>query len=211
MAQPREENGHLQQVDGQMMIDNIVGASTRQAYIGDSLAFMRWCIINEPKWVTAPMTAFLTTTALQGASQKTVKAGFVNLLQNSGDEPVMNIDKISAQGFMCYLQGLRHPASQERLSNSLYGNKRSALFNLFRLHNGLGFPKPFEQELGNLMKGFYRIVANERQEGLGEVREGKDPMTYELYRRLNQWFIEEGTDEGVWAHLFLVLTWNLMC
>lgn len=62
MAPPsqHEEDGRLQQVDGQMMIDNIVGASTRQAYIGDSLAFVKWCIINKPRWVTAPMKEFLT-------------------------------------------------------------------------------------------------------------------------------------------------------
>lgn len=213
MASPsqHEEDGRLQQVDGQMMIDNIVGASTRQAYIGDSLAFVKWCIINKPRWVTAPMKEFLTDATIRGANSSTIKTGFIELIQNSGEVPVMNLEMVSAQGFMSYLQGLRHRVSCERLSNSSYGNKRSSLFNLFRLHNGLGFPKSFEQELGNLMKGFYRIIANERQEGLGEVREGKDPMTYELYRLVCQWFIDLGTDDGIWAHLFLVLTWNLMC
>lgn len=61
------------------------------------------------------------------------------------------------------------------------------------------------------MQGFYRIVANEWQAGFGKVREGKDPMTYELYQLVCQWFINLGTDDGIWAHLFLVLTWNLVC
>jgi hypothetical protein len=108
MAELHEEDGHLQQVDGQMMIDNVVSASTRQAYIGDSLAFIRWCIINKSTWVAAPMTEFLTATARQGNNSSTVKAGFVDLLQQSGDVPVMNLELISPQGFMCYLQGLRH-------------------------------------------------------------------------------------------------------
>lgn len=131
-APSHEDDGHLHQVDGQMMIDNIVGASTRQAYIGDSLAFVRWCIINEPRWVTAPMTEFLTDARMRGANSSTIKTGFIEHIQNSGEVPVINLEMVSAQGFMSYLQGLRHRGvSCERLSNSSYDNKRSSLFNHF--------------------------------------------------------------------------------
>ena len=61
------------------------------------------------------------------------------------------------------------------------------------------------------MRGFFRIIALENNDGLGEVREGKDPMTFQLYRLVSLWMIELGSDDGIWGHLFLVLTWNLMC
>ena len=36
-------------------------------------------------------------------------------------------------------------------------------------------------------------------------------MSSELYVALCGWFIAQGTEEGIWVHLYLVLTWNLMC
>ena len=61
------------------------------------------------------------------------------------------------------------------------------------------------------MRGFFRIIALENNDGLGEVREGKDPMTFQLYRLVSLWMIELGSDDGIWGHRFLVvLTWNLM-
>ena len=115
-----------------------------------------------------------------------VRNGFVELIQHAAEEAVMMLSAITTSaGYMVYLQSLRHSwTQQEQLSKSCYGNKQSALFNLFRLHNGTGFPVDFEQELSNLLRGFYRIIAVENHDGLGEVREGKDAMTYQLYHLL---------------------------
>ena len=38
-----------------------------------------------------------------------------------------------------------------------------------------GFTVDFEQELSNLLHGFYQIIAVENHYGLGEICEGKDP------------------------------------
>jgi hypothetical protein len=51
-----------------------------------------------------------------------------------------------------------------------------------------------------------------QKENLGEsLEEDKSPMSFELFQKLCQWFIETGTKAAVFAHCFLVLTWNLMC
>ena len=42
-------------------------------------------------------------------------------------------------------------------------------------------------------------------------KEGKDPMSVDLYQRLARWFIEWNTTDGIWGFCFLVLTWNLAC
>ena len=36
-------------------------------------------------------------------------------------------------------------------------------------------------------------------------------MSYGLYRKTCQWLLEKGTTQHVFAHCFLVLTWNLCC
>ena len=82
--------------------------------------------------------------------------------------------------------------TQDWLSKSCYGNKQSDLFNLFRMHTGTGFTVDFEQELSNLLHGFYQIIAVENHYGLGEICEGKDPMNNQHITSfvLCTWFIE---------------------
>ena len=94
----------------------------------------------------------------------------------------MMLSAITPAGYLVYLQSLCHSSTQDRLSKSCYGNKQSDLFNLFRLlHNDTGFTVDFEQELSNLLHGFYQIIAVENHYGLGEICEGKDPMNNQNY------------------------------
>ena len=75
----------------------------------------------------------------------------------------MMLSTITPAGYMVYLPRLYHYRTQKRLSKSCYRNKQSALFNLFRLHIGTGFAVDFEQELSNLLHGFYRIIGVARE------------------------------------------------
>ena len=43
------------------------------------------------------------------------------------------------------------------------------------------------------------------------LEEGKHELTINLYRKINIWFIEDGSPSAVFARAFLCLTWNLMC
>ena len=43
------------------------------------------------------------------------------------------------------------------------------------------------------------------------MNDGKWPLTYELYRYLNECFLEMGTHEGAFAHAFSKVTFNLAC
>ena len=92
-------------------------------------------------------------------------------------------------------------------------------------------------ELGNLYKGFYRVIAQDDDRGRDEndvgapapteqavgtaaqrrqrnrrrAGKGKEPMSVELYRAICGWFLACNTIEGVFAYCFIVLTWNLTC
>ena len=117
------------------------------------------------------------------------------------------------------------------LSKSVYGNLRAALFHVFRLHNHLGFPDAFCLELGNLYHGFFRQLTRQNpappapdqpngNPGNGapvvvphpqREKEGKAPMSVELYRHVCRWFVDWGTLDGIFAHTFTILSWNLAC
>ena len=44
-----------------------------------------------------------------------------------------------------------------------------------------------------------------------DFKGGKVPMTPELFRKVCMWLVQWGTIEGIFAALFLSLTWNLIC
>ena len=83
-----------------------------------------------------------------------------------------------------------------------------------------------------MFKGFYRSLTRQQRKAQSQeqdnqeqqqppegnpnhntsgVKEGKDLMSVELYKKVCHWFLDWGTLDGVFAHCFLVLTWNLAC
>jgi hypothetical protein len=44
-----------------------------------------------------------------------------------------------------------------------------------------------------------------------EFKEGKEPMSPDLYRSICKWLVEWGNSDGIFAALFIVLSWNLVC
>ena len=142
------------------------------------------------------------------------------LLREAESAPLVHLDAITAERFMQYVMSLQHTRNGGYLSKSAYGNKRSALFHLFRAHNKVGFPESFRLRLGNLYRGFFRELQQYRGGGTaqsnqarqrGAHKEGKDAMSVGLYRALCEWFLQYGTVDGVFAYCFIVLTWNLAC
>ena len=55
------------------------------------------------------------------------------------------------------------------------------------------------------------VVINTATHGFRINKEGKDPMSMELYKKLCGWLLDWNTSDGVFGHCFLVLTWNLSC
>ncbi|KAL7578468.1 hypothetical protein ACA910_011537 [Epithemia clementina (nom. ined.)] len=43
------------------------------------------------------------------------------------------------------------------------------------------------------------------------MKEGKDPLSVDFYKSVSGWLLDWGTLDGVFAHCFLVLSWNLSC
>ena len=97
-----------------------------------------------------------------------------------------------------------------RLSKSGYYAKRAGLFHLYRIY-GKTQSKEFQDDMKVVFKGFLRTVAQEVQNGDGRITTGKLPLSFELYCEICKWMMEDTTAAGRFAHLFLVLSWNLAC
>ena len=164
------------------------------------------------------------------------RAAFLGLLHSCDESPVLLLGEVTPRGIMEYAMGCRRlQGRQGYLSKSAYGQICATVFHLFRVHNGVGFSENFHKELGNYFRGFYHHLTQQppQQEAIGEPlqtgggvgavvvnpapcrcrinKEGKDPMSVDLYKKLCGWLLDWNTNDGVFGHCFLVLTWNLSC
>ena len=207
--------------------DSIIAKNTLRSYVGDIVQLLDWVQTQDDlaDWITDYGRAQLAAINIRNDNEtngrfKTRKAlQILDLVRDSYNFPIININNITPDRYMEYIIQLRAPRKRY-LSPSAYGNKRSAFYHLFRLHNRNGFPPDFRQHLGNLFRGFKRevVLANQAQNNNEDddnnnhnMKEGKEPMSVELYKKLLEWFLKYNTVDGMFAHCFLVLSWNLAC
>ena len=95
------------------------------------------------------------------------------------------------------------------LSKSSYGSLRSALAHLHKIA-GQEIPSQFQQEMSTFTRGIKRKVTQEKLELGHSLEEGKKPMNFDVYKLMCRKMLQLNSDEGSFAHLFLVLEWNLM-
>ena len=96
------------------------------------------------------------------------------------------------------------------LNQKMYRNNRTSLFRLFKIYKHK-WTEEFDNELQDFIAGIKRIASKAKQEGLGRLEEGKQELSFDLYKNINLWFIEDGSSSTILAWAFVCLTWNLMC
>jgi len=140
------------------------------------------------------------------AMRKTI---MVLLKKADANCPPIDFPNYPVRHFIKYCLSLRSGKGQ-RLSTASYNNKRSALFHLFRMYS-VKQSDQFLLELTTLMRGLKREIATEKQHGNGKIQTGKIPISFALYRHINEYFLKENTMESIFTRAFMCLTWNLVC
>ena len=221
--------------------DSIVSSRTLQYYMGEIMKFLWWCVENKPNWLMANGTDHIAHIMEEHGGEGVcawrshTHTEFFGLLCSCDESPVLLLGEVTPHGIMEYAMGHRHIQGRQRyLSKSAYSTICAAVFHLFCIHNHVGFSEIFHKELGNLFCGFFQQLTQfPQQGGVGEHlqaggddetvvvnaatcgcrinKEGKDPMSVELYKKLCGWLLDWNTSDGVLGHCFLVLTWNLSC
>ena len=133
-------------------------------------------------------------------------------LEQGGSSTLMNPIKfhlLTATAFAKYLGSLTQHVTGCRLSQKMYKNKNPSLFKLFRIYKHK-WTEEFDNKLQDFIAGIKRIASKAKQKGLGSLEEGKQELSYDLYKK-NICFIEDGLSSSVFAWAFLCFTWNLMC
>ena len=95
------------------------------------------------------------------------------------------------------------------LSKSAYGGIHSYIMYLHKI-TGHDIPHDFTRFINQFNRGMKRKVTEEKMSLGRSLEEGKKGMSFEVYKLMCSKFIEMDTEDAVFAHLFLILQWNLM-
>ena len=68
------------------------------------------------------------------------------------------------------------------------------------------------KNLSDGMAGIKKLVARKTGRDEGKAQSGMAPVSWELYQNLLKWMLYDiGGKEGLFAHTYCILTWNLCC
>lgn len=106
----------------------------------------------------------------------------------------------------------RYLGKKRQESGSAYGTlngMKSAFLYLWRsVSPDVVVSVAWKEKFKGFFKGIKRLDASEKREGKRKVKEGKDPIPFQLY----QWVCNKMLHSGeTFAHAYACLTWNLMC
>lgn len=126
----------------------------------------------------------------------------------SKDYHPIDLQNLDPRVFLEYLLSLTDVKNNEYFKS--YGGHRSGLTQLFTQCE-VSPTKPFLQKMKRVMSGLKNTAARARGQAGGKLGEGKEPLPFEVYRALCKWLLEDESNESIFGHCFLTLTWNLMC
>jgi hypothetical protein len=193
---------------------------TRSGYNSSNRLLLLWLDEKHPECVAEHARKSLQETfdsrRIFGATvkhqNKSVTAKALELVQSatSLDTVPILFEKVTKEIFLNFLRYRANLRGNDFLSKSGAGGFRSAYRELHK-QSGTQFDPNFELELKELYKGLLRGHAAEKQKKGGRLAEGKDPMSFKLYKTLCNLMTKDSSKEAVFAHSFLTLTWNLIC
>ena len=228
-------------VSTQQMRDGVVESGVFDKYTNDIMHFGVYCDGFKPDWFTEygreEHRKACAKVPGEGIRQKhkRIKGVYKNLLRHAKTHPIFDIEAFTVEEVMTYIAMQANQRTGKPLGKGGCSGKRSALFHMARCHNDRGWDAAFESKLTLMWKGFTRVsnkrtaavatrekVANDAisdskteeeddDDDRDDFKEGKVPMTPELFRKVCLWFVHWNRMEGIYAALYVALTWNLAC
>jgi hypothetical protein len=179
---------------------NMIRPESRRIYSSSIARFLFWLHQKHPQ--------LLNETFLNRLSGPINRKNLKDSILNHFDEsyPPFNLEGFPIDRFMEWIVEIQ----DEEVGFGSLNSHRSALFNLFR-----DYKTPFSDTqstaLKEYFKGLKRQMAFARSRSTGRIASGKDPLQISDLRRLCGKLMASHLKENIFAHCFLLMTWNLMC
>jgi hypothetical protein len=186
------------------MRENQISNNSKKIYNYSTINYLKWLYANRQNVLTEE---FIGAVEIPRDTGRPTTESIIAFLDTK--EPPVHFDQISAKDFMTWLASLRKK-NGDKPGFSTYNSHRSAFSNMFR-YCGILMPSALEKDLATHFKGLKRLTVQNLVAGNENIKIGKDPLSFELYKFLAKQMLMQPTPEYIFAHTFMLLTWNLMC
>jgi len=184
---------------------------SRRAYLSKIASFIDFMEEYKPYNLTSEFRDLPRRDHNSTRSGPFVKKEVIKLLNNVPPRcPIANWEALEVDDIRRWLIQLCPSNSARTLSKATYSSARSAIYHLYRMF-GRVQPASFDNALETFFKGMKRQIAEQQSRGERPIKEGKDALTFGLYVEICKRLLLSGKPEDIFAHCYMVLSWNLIC
>ena len=201
----------------QKIMANVVTETSSEQYNGENIIFLLWLykddmfreeLLND--WFYENM--ILAEKEDEGKNVKRTmravcKKALEGIRKGASNCPLI-LSKLTFNVFSHYLT-TRKNKKGKYLSKGAYSGIRSALMHMYRM-SGDEMNDEFRKDMGQFISGMKRLVTKSKLDEGASLDEGKKPMSFDVYKTMCDLLLRDGGEDAAFAHLFLILEWNLM-
>lgn len=181
-------------------------------YLNSSARFLGWCCLNLQEVCTPELLQHVNNIAFETETRSLSISDAVRackIFLRAREHPPLLFDTITSDHFLLWIASIRKD-DETKYNAGTYSSHRSAFFNLFRDYEAV-MSTHMETQLSRCFRGLKKTIAKETAQGEGKITVGKDALPVTLYCFLAKSLLQAGSREDVFAHTFMLLSWNLMC
>jgi len=195
--------------------NNCIAANTKKRYSSTNFAFILWLHEKYPDLLRPSLRDEIASVVSTDhkvrmrSLRKIIIENWLEKMQRTNPERCpIDMSRMTYEIVGSYMSTKRD-ANGRLLSKNAYSGIRSSVVYLFTMSN-TNVPSDFNSRMGTLLKGFKRTIVEQRVAAGESLEEGKEAMSFECYKLLCKKFFQGEKDEYHFAHLFLLLEWNLI-
>lgn len=195
--------------------NNSISLRTKKRYASTNFGFILWLYEHHPEVLRPTLRQEITSVPLDIPAPRRIKAlrqiantWFDNMQRTNPDLCPVDMTKVTYELVASFMTSKRNE-EDKYLSRGTYTGIRSSIVYLFTMSN-LPPPPDFHHRMTTLLKGFRRTIVEQRVAAGETLEEGKEAMSFACFKLLCQKFFKGDKDEYHFAHLFLLLEWNLI-
>lgn len=195
--------------------NNSISLRTKKRYASTNFGFILWLYEHHPDKLHPAIREELAAVPpnISSAQQMRDLRAIVNrwldnMQRTSPERCPVDMTQVSYELVASYMTSKKKD-DDKYLSRGTYIGIRSSIIYLFTMSN-LSPPPEFRDRMTTLLKGLKRMIVEQRVSAGETPEEGKDAMSFACLKLLCQKFFQGDKDEYHFAHLFLLLEWNLI-
>lgn len=203
-------------VDGEAMRrlrKESIAPNSRKIYNYNASRFIMWVIQHHSELIN------------EGFKDKSIDYIKEYLSSSLDTTPPIKLHLLSPKVYIKYLDTLKrkssnaatNAASSSSSSSSTGNNERNLSISSIKSHRAalsylyakyeIAKPESFEDKISPCIRGLNNILAHESD----SVGVGKEPFEFSQMQSIALTLLKENNNENTFLHLYMLLTWNLMC